>query len=103
MDIRTEQRKLYFELLQGAKDRVEKGAQRNCFIDNMFKEEAGGAKNALDDEHIAYVGGADGTRIGYYCFDFAVVFDGYGEVSSGVAESTAGCGQGLQDGEVTSL
>jgi cytochrome P450 len=57
LDIRAEQRKLYFELFQGAKDRVEKGAQRNCFIDNMLKEKAGGAKNALDDEHIAYVGG----------------------------------------------
>lgn len=56
LDIREEQRKLYFELLQGSKDRVAKGEQRNCFIDNMLKEGAG-TKNSLDDEHIAYVGG----------------------------------------------
>lgn len=56
LNIHEEQGKLNFELLQGAKDRVAKGAQRNCFIDNMLKD-AGGAKDSLDDEHIAYVGG----------------------------------------------
>ena len=97
LEIREEQRKLYFELPQGAKDRLAKGAQRNCFIDNMLKD-ASGAKDSLDDEHIAYVGGVlmegglDTTASTLLAF-----FDGYGEVSPGATESTTGCGQGLRD------
>lgn len=56
LSIRQEQRNLYFELLRGAKERVATGATRNCFMDELLREEKRG-KNGLDDEHIAYIGG----------------------------------------------
>lgn len=56
LSIRAEQRQLYFELFQNVKDRLQKGIQRNCFMDEML-EESKRAKYALDDEHIAYIGG----------------------------------------------
>ncbi|CEL01369.1 hypothetical protein ASPCAL00953 [Aspergillus calidoustus] len=54
--IRKEQRELYFELLQDAKDRRARGVRRNCFMDQLL-DESFRAKYELDDEHIAYIGG----------------------------------------------
>ena len=53
--IRDEQRSLYFELLQGVKDRQEQGISRNSFIDTLLIGEK--SKSNLDEEHIAYIGG----------------------------------------------
>ncbi|KAJ5394681.1 hypothetical protein N7509_006468 [Penicillium cosmopolitanum] len=55
--IRTEQRQLYFELLQDVKDRRKRGIKRNCFMDQLL-DESFRQKYSLDDEHIAYIGGA---------------------------------------------
>lgn len=55
LSIRKEQRSLYFELLQGVKDRLDHGISRNCFMDTLLTSEK--SKNNLDEEHIAYVGG----------------------------------------------
>jgi cytochrome P450 len=54
--IRKEQRELYFELLQDAKDQRARGVRRNCFMDQLL-DESFRAKYELDDEHIAYIGG----------------------------------------------
>jgi cytochrome P450 len=56
LQIRDEQRQLYFELLQDVKDRRAKGIKRNCFLDQML-EEPFTQKYRLDGEHIAYIGG----------------------------------------------
>ncbi|KAJ5613423.1 hypothetical protein N7510_006617 [Penicillium lagena] len=54
--IRTEQRRLYFELLEDVKDRRTRGIKRNCFMDQLL-DESFRQKYSLDDEHIAYIGG----------------------------------------------
>ena len=55
LSIREEQRSLYFELLEGVKDRLNQGISRNCFMDTLLTTEK--SKNDLDEEHIAYIGG----------------------------------------------
>ncbi|OJI89780.1 hypothetical protein ASPTUDRAFT_342428 [Aspergillus tubingensis CBS 134.48] len=54
--IREEQRQLYFELLQDAKNRRARGVRRDCFMDQLLDEDFR-KKYELDDEHIAYIGG----------------------------------------------
>ncbi|CAH0035241.1 unnamed protein product [Clonostachys rhizophaga] len=56
LSIRAEQRQLYFELLDNAKSRIQRGVHRKCFMDDILGE-AKPTKFALDDEHIAYIGG----------------------------------------------
>lgn len=56
LSIRDEQRQLYFDLLQSVKIRLKNGIHKNCFMDSML-DETKRAKYALDDEHIAYIGG----------------------------------------------
>lgn len=56
LSIRREQRQLYFELLNNAKSRIQRGVHRSCFMDDILSE-AKRAKYSLDDEHTAYVGG----------------------------------------------
>lgn len=56
LKIRAEQRQLYFELLENAKDRIERGVHRKCLMDELLQETQK-EKHGLDDEHIAYIGG----------------------------------------------
>ncbi|OGM45138.1 hypothetical protein ABOM_006660 [Aspergillus bombycis] len=56
LQIRHEQRELYFELLRDVQESRSKGIRRNCFMDQLLEESAR-SKHKLDDEHLAYIGG----------------------------------------------
>ncbi|EXA28458.1 hypothetical protein FOVG_19938 [Fusarium oxysporum f. sp. pisi HDV247] len=56
LSIRAKQHQLYFELLKNVQDRMQRGIHRICFMDDMLSKSKR-TKYALDDEHIAYIGG----------------------------------------------
>ncbi|KPI42002.1 O-methylsterigmatocystin oxido [Cyphellophora attinorum] len=52
--IRTEQRALYFSLMQQSKRQMQKDDAKECFLARLIKDQE---KSGLSDEHIAYLGG----------------------------------------------
>ncbi|KAL2835986.1 cytochrome P450 [Aspergillus pseudoustus] len=53
-EIRRDQRALYFRLLNGTKERMQRGVRTGCFMEKLLDDQA---KNGLDEEHTTYLGG----------------------------------------------
>ena len=56
LSIRSQQRELYFEMLNRVKARFEQGIRRDCLMEELL-DEPKRLKHGVDEEHIAYIGG----------------------------------------------